>query len=91
MPLSNIGNIVGSVMTGLLGLLWYDIRGHRNDIANFKTDINRMLKEEFLTEKEHTKLCEIDTLRNREETRKMIEAHTEKIIHVIKQNGNKNA
>ncbi len=55
MPGFEVGlkEVFGTVWTGILGVLWWDIRGIRKERDTFKEDI----KAEYLTEHTHGLLC----------------------------------
>jgi hypothetical protein len=46
--------VFGTVWTGILGVLWWDIRGIRKERDTFKDEI----KEEYLTEHTHGLMCD---------------------------------
>ena len=71
--------VFGTVWTGILGVLWWDIRGIRKERDTFKGEI----KNEYLTQDTHALLCNnvgkqftIDLMSAKEE-----------IIQAIKDNG----
>ncbi len=81
MPGFEVGlkEVFGGVWTGILGLLWFDIRGIRKERDTFKEDI----KAEYLTEHTHSLLCDN---RGKQFTIDLMSAK-EEIIQAIKDNG----
>lgn len=70
--------IIGTVMTAILGVLWWDIRKIRNERGKLKETIITDVRKEmgtrmddkdggFLTSDKHTDLCTINTLRQNED------------------------
>lgn len=67
-------DIAGVVMTGLLGVLWFDLRTIRKEV--------KVQRDESLSEKEHVILCENSTLR----LEKTIVNMRDEILLAIKKN-----
>ena len=62
MQIVDIKDFIGVGITGLLGLLWFDIRGIRKERETHKEKIDEKFKG-YLKEEKHTLLCENATLR----------------------------
>ena len=67
--------IIGVVMSGLLGLLWFDLRSIRKNVHEEMAG--------YLTEEKHGLLCENSMLR----VEKKIDTVKDEIIKEIKNNG----
>jgi len=58
----DIKDFIGIAISGILGILWWDIRGIRNEREAHKTKIDEKFKG-YLKEEKHELLCENATLR----------------------------
>ena len=78
--------VTQACIAGLLGILWWDIRGirksTRQDMNNFRKETK---EQEYLTESHHKLLCENATLR----FQKIISDMKDEIIREIKSNQNR--
>jgi hypothetical protein len=72
--LINPQNVIGAIMTGILGVLWYDLRKFRKDV---------------LTEDKHELLCTNKQLETQISIAKEIKTMKEEIINEIKKANNK--
>ena len=57
MQIVDVKDFIGVGITGLLGLLWFDIRGIRKERGEFKKEIDEKLTD-YLPEQRHALLCE---------------------------------
>ena len=75
--------IIGFSMTGLMGVIWWDVRGIRKstqkDMAEFKQEITNS---EYLPEEKHVLLCENASLR----FERIVSDMKDEIIKEIKNN-----
>lgn len=74
-----IREIVGAVWTGILGMLWWDIRGVRKEREEFGDKISN----KYMTKKEHELVCKAVCLQIKNDLGEMKTA----IIDAIKENG----
>lgn len=81
---------IGILMTGLLSLLWWDIRDIRGEAATFRKDRQKLkdeIDEKYLAKEAHQLMCQNSILRMEVNTAKVVQAAAKDIMAAIKQNG----
>jgi hypothetical protein len=79
-------SIIGLCMTGLMGVLWWDIRGIRKATEQDVDELKQEIKgADYLTEAKHDLLCTNATLR----FEKIVSGMRDEIIKEIKNNNRK--
>jgi len=75
--------IVGGIMTGILGLLWWDIRGVRKD----RETLNKEIADTYLSKETHELLCKNAGLEFKNHVSGELKAVKDEILTAIKNNG----
>lgn len=81
----DIKDFIGIGTSGILGLLWYDIRNIRKERDQHKKAINETL-DEYLTKEKHEDVCKITILETMNKVEKKIDESKEEILEAIKNN-----
>lgn len=85
MNIVDIKDYIGVAITGILGLLWFDIRNIRKGRDEHKKAINKTL-ETYLTKDKHEDLCKITILETMNIVATKIDESKEEILEAIKNN-----
>lgn len=76
---------IGLATSGILGILWFDIRNIRKEREQHKEKINETL-DEYLTKEKHEDVCKITILETMNKVEKKIDDSKEEILEAIKNN-----
>lgn len=85
MQISDMKDFIGIGITGLLGLLWFDLRNIRKERDEHRKAIDGTLGE-YLTKEKHEDVCKITILETMNKVEKKIDESKEEILEAIKNN-----
>lgn len=83
MQIVDIKDYIGVAITGILGLLWFDIRSIRKERDEQKEKITGQLKG-YLKLDKHEDLCKITILETMNKVTEKIDATKDEILEAIK-------
>jgi len=75
---------IGLAITGILGILWFDIRGIRKE----RTELKSTMYDEFYTKETHDLTCENVNLKQAKDIKEYIDIKFNDLKDFIKKNGN---